>query len=314
MTETIAILCSDIHFSRNPPAARSSEPDWYKAMGRQWDEVYEISNNGQLPIIIAGDIFDRWNSPPELINFVIDVFSPFADVLAIPGQHDLPNHVYEERYRSAYGTLERAGAIRNLDNCNGVALNDNADAWLFPFPWGLEIEGVEKEDPPPPAKVAVCHSFICFEASFPGSEEQTVEKYLPKLKGYDVAVFGDNHRGFKYWAEDSDTKEQIGLTILNCGTFYRRHSTEIDYKPMVGLLQSDGTIKTHYLDVSQDEFLSKSDLKDKIEETAEFRELMDELKQLGPDSLDFRQALRCYMERQDTDPVVREVVNEILGF
>lgn len=70
--KTIAILCSDLHFSSVPPVARSSEPSWFDAMKRQIDELKRVQEKHHCPIIVAGDVFDRWRETPELVNFLID--------------------------------------------------------------------------------------------------------------------------------------------------------------------------------------------------------------------------------------------------
>src|SRR4051812_12555947 len=66
-----SLWCSDIHLSHKPPIARSAEPCWYSAMQRQLDELRSVALELDVPIFVAGDIFDRWNPPPELINFAI---------------------------------------------------------------------------------------------------------------------------------------------------------------------------------------------------------------------------------------------------
>lgn len=97
----IAVLCSDIHLCHTCPPARSNEPNWYDAMARTLDELAGIASHYYVPILCAGDVFDRWNSPPELINFAIKHLPPMH---CIPGQHDLPNHSLEDIRRSAYST------------------------------------------------------------------------------------------------------------------------------------------------------------------------------------------------------------------
>jgi hypothetical protein len=47
--------------------------------------------------------------------------------------------------------------------------------------------------------------------------------------------------------------------FFNNGTFFRRKSDEVHYRPWVGLLRSDGTIDPHYLDTSKDKFVDAED-------------------------------------------------------
>ena len=72
-TRVIAILCADVHLSLNPPVWRSNEPDWFAAMKRPLDEIKELQKkNHDCPVFCAGDIFHKWDSPAELINWAID--------------------------------------------------------------------------------------------------------------------------------------------------------------------------------------------------------------------------------------------------
>ncbi|GAG04154.1 unnamed protein product, partial [marine sediment metagenome] len=152
MSKVLALLCSDLHLSHVPPAARSAESDWYAAMKRPLDEIRELARlhgkaDGlkQVKILCAGDVFDssgadrrRWNSPPELINFAIDALP--EGMYCIPGQHDLPNHNYGEIKRSAYWTLAKAGKLHNLPPGKSMLLRLDGSATVTAFPWGYEIE------------------------------------------------------------------------------------------------------------------------------------------------------------------------------
>src|SRR3990172_3116798 len=103
--QPIAILTADWHLSHKPPIFRSTEPDWYAAMQRPLDEIISLSVIHHCPVLCAGDIFHKWNSPPELINFVMSQAD--CTKLTIAGQHDLPNHNFREIERSAYWTLDK---------------------------------------------------------------------------------------------------------------------------------------------------------------------------------------------------------------
>ena len=107
----IAILCSDLHLSLTKPACRADK-DWMEVQAHYLKQLEDTAGN--LPIFCAGDIFDRWNAPPELINFALRNLPD--DMLCVPGQHDLPNHRLDEKHRSGYGVLSNAGKIEDLSN------------------------------------------------------------------------------------------------------------------------------------------------------------------------------------------------------
>lgn len=291
MVKPVALLCSDLHLSHTPPAARSAEPDWYAAQKRVLDEVKDWN----LPVLCAGDIFDRWNSPAELINFALECLPD--GMICIPGQHDLPNHRLDEIQRSAYWTLVKAGKIKNLYYHEWYEAGDFR-AVLHPYPWSVDVEPTEKSST---FKIAIIHAYIWKSGySYPGADENKhVIKYqMERLAGYDVAVFGDNHKSF------------LDGNVFNCGTMMRRKIDEMDYRPNVGILHDDGSIKLHYLDTSKDQFIDVDEPKQVLADTREF---IRELKLLDQDSLDFREAVHRFLDQQDVSPGVRGAVVECLG-
>lgn len=311
--EPLAILCSDIHLSHKCPIARTAEDDWYEAMNRVLEEL-SILSDGYIPIICAGDIFDRWNAPAELINFALEHLPD--RMYTIPGQHDLPNHNMEEIERSAYWTLVKAGKIQELKYWDVFCSLDGIE--IYPFPWGKPIiphSAVprntmfqEKYQSIIPIKLAVIHSYIWKDGfGYPGADkEKRVGKYRKNLQGYDAAVFGDNHKGFKIELPE-------GLTILNSGTLIRRKIDEIAYEPQVGILFSDGSIKIHKLDVSLDKFSDSHMAKTTELEDIDTTELIKELESLGIDSLEFNSFIEKEMDRRSTTTEVRKVILESLS-
>lgn len=293
----IAVLSSDLHFSHKAPSARA-EKDWYAVMSRYIFQIKTMLDTWKVPWIVAGDYLDKWNSPPELINFLIDVL---PESYGIPGQHDLPLHRYEDESKSGYGTLVRAGRIRPIQP--GTILNPYQVSSLFlhGFPWGFEItpckrikEGIH---------LAVAHSYIWKEGfEYSGvSKDSHISEYQKKLVGYDAALFGDNHQGFLI-------DEPRRPNVLNCGTFMRRKRDERPLKPQVGLLLEDGTIEIRYLKVSKDLWTEEVIEEPQNNSDSKTSDFLEGLKGLGSDSLDFRDAVKRHMDSKGTDQSVREIV------
>lgn len=310
----VAIFCSDIHLSARAPVARRGEKDWYAAMKRPLKYLAKLAK--ELPIICAGDIFDVWNSPAELINFAI---LELPHMYAIPGQHDLPHHQLDKVHRSAYGTLDLVEVIRSLDSDTGIG-SERAVCVLWPFPWGTELHTLEgmmdivqwdatnyRMD----CKVfhiAVVHKYIwqSKKNSYPGAPTDAhIDVICKQLEGFDLAVFGDNHKGFLV----TDTKPQI----LNCGGFMRRKADEIDYRPAVGLLHKSGKVEQHFLPLDN-EVIEAVEEPNKIGE-ADFSEFMDRLTSLGADPLDFVELLEqaARKEEKNVEEVLTETIAHIRG-
>lgn len=262
----IAVLASDIHLSHKRPKCR--QDDWYVAMAAHLKELGDAAtdySDYELPIVIAGDIFDHWDAPPELIEFAI---RHLPKCYAIPGQHDLPNHDYGQIRRSAYGALMAAGIIKNLPagKCENIPKWDGTSLVIVGVPWGHEIlPHVPPMETDYDGRVilAVVHAYIWDRKrnSYEGApDDKSLGHYLPKLANYDAAVFGDNHKGFL--AKRDETWPEGNLkSVLNCGGFMRRKSND-DWHPKIGILYSDGSIKRAPLQVADgDEIIEETKIR-----------------------------------------------------
>lgn len=273
----IAILCGDIHLAPRAPVARSAEPDWYAAMQRPLHELHALSEEHEAIIICSGDLFDRWNSPPELINFAI---RNVPAMWCIPGQHDLPNHRYDDIRRSAFWTLVECEQIRMLDPVTPRRFG--RELTVTAFPWGFDVGPLEeslRETLPDAVHLCVAHSYIWKQGyGFPGApEDKRLGAYREVLQTYDAALFGDNHSGFLATARDCN--------VLNNGTLMRRRSDEFKYRPHVGLLRRSGKIDLHYLDTSADKFAEDVQATDSGEVSTDLRRFIRALERLSSSSL-----------------------------
>ncbi len=295
----IAILCADLHLSHAPPTARSAEKDWYVAMARPLREVKLLAANLDVPVLCAGDVFHKWNSPPELINFAID---ELPKMRAIPGQHDMPHHNYEDIRQSAYWTLVKAGKVSNLPWGTWTGLNK---FWISPFRFGVEF-GPLSMDKGGGLRIALVHRYLWTDkiGGFPGAPaESNLKAMREQLKGYDVAVFGDNHQQFGVRSGD--------CTVWNCGCLIRRSIAERDYRPAVGLLKADGKVEAHRLDTSEDKWVDElpEEGERKVEGLDEFLSTLDSM---AASSLDFGEAMRRFL-MDKTDDDVKRILEGVMG-
>jgi len=299
--EVIAIFLADIHLSMQAPIWRSIEEDWFEAMARPLREIYDLQKKYDCPVFGAGDIFDRWNSSPELINFALDYLPD--KIYAIPGQHDLPQHNYKDIRRSAYWTLVKARKIENIRPKHFIKMGQMI---IHGFPYGFPIHPLDKKwegDKVPGIHIAIVHEYIWipgnkYSKALP--EQQLTASMNKKFKGYDVVIFGDNHKGF-YTSYNYPT-------IFNCGTLMRRKSDEIDYKPQIGLLLNTGEVKSHLLDTSKDKYLETMNKTSTIIDGMSTGEFFRELEKLGDTNLDFIEAIKLYMIAKKVKPEIKKVI------
>lgn len=307
----IAILTADWHLSHKPPVWRSNEPDWYAAMRRPLYELQDLQQKYECPLLIAGDVFDKWNSCPELINFAM-IHIP-KEVCSVPGQHDTPEHNVAQMKRSAYYSLALSKTIRDME---GIAVQPLVDFNTRAFAYSEKIEppnwNVTKATGLP--NIAIVHDYVwTAKAKYPKAPEEKQIKATTQLRnmirgklyGYDVIVYGDNHKGFM---------TRVGkTTVFNCGTLMRRRSDEEDYKPKVGLLYSDGTVEPYYLDISKDKHLTAEEVKDVEEvEQLDMEQFAKELRTLGASALDFAEAMKEFWRSDKTRKAVQRIISKAM--
>jgi hypothetical protein len=296
MTNPVAIFCSDIHLTLKQPACRADE-DWMETQAFALNQLkhlsVELDQTNPVPVICAGDIFDRWNPSPELINFALKYLPD--KMVCIPGQHDLPNHRIENMTKSGYGVLKSANKIVDLSDwdkscmCRGVSYSG--------FGWNQKIRTPEKWRTA--LKVAVIHRYVWkISAQYPGAPKTAhVSELLPLLKGYNVAVIGDNHIPF-------DFKAKTGTHIFNCGGFIIRRSDEIGRIPRVGILYADGVLKSHPLRTDLDKFHPHAKDREQLVEGFDMKEFLERLEGLGEQALDFREAVKAYIRKNNVPKAV----------
>lgn len=303
----VAVLCADIHLSLSAPVWRSAETDWFQAMARPLDELSRFAKKHAVPILCAGDIFDKWNPPPELINFAIE---HLPEMYAVPGQHDLPYHIDEDMDRSAFGTMVRIGRVRLLRESPTLIRG----AWVYGYGWGTDIASRRDADlDNEHLHIAIVHKYVWqHKASYPGAPVAAQIKCLTgTLGGYDVAVFGDNHIGF---ARMLERENDPPTNVLNCGGFMRRKSDEINRRPGIGLLYSDSSIWYHKLDTSKDLYIDSPEVAAQEQGEAEIEDFVRELSTLNSDTFDFPASIRHYIEgRKETlAPGVRRLLLDVI--
>lgn len=292
----IALFVSDLHLSHTAPSFRSMEKNWYAAMQRPVDELKRLQQIYKCPIFCAGDIFDRWNSPAELINWSLE---HLPEMYAIPGQHDLPDHNINEIKRSAYWTLVKAKKIHNLSSDFSKAFFLAPDTTVTGFAFGEQIKSGQSSKKH--KHIAIIHQYNWVNNK--GYKNADPKQYLSltrtEFEGYDLIVSGDNHQPWYH---------TIPFHFVNSGTFIRRHINEKEYPVRITMLTDDGSIYFHVLDTSKDKYLEDGNKKESTEDI-DLKKLMKELEKLGDAKMDFRHAIQCYLEQNNSTQHIRKILN-----
>lgn len=276
-TGVCAIALGDLHLGINPPKARLKEPSWFDAMARPLNEIKELQQqHGNVPCILAGDVLHRWHEPAELVNWALKALPD--NCWAVAGNHELPNHQLKDVKKSAFWTLVEAGKVK----------------LLTPEPVGLghlNVRGFSWGQVPEPLterhsltiEVAVVHAYVWNQATgYPGAAPSCrLKAWLKRLKGYDLAITGDNHETIHH--------EREGFTLFNSGSMMRRNVNQANHRPCVGLVGVDGKVTKHYLDCSAD-VLAEPDGLPKVA-GIDSKGFLAELEKLGEAGVDFKAAM-----------------------
>lgn len=304
-TTVAAVVGADFHASDKPPAARATEVDWLKTQAGYWKQARDLCDAHGVPFLIAGDVFDDgWRQSrcsPALINMVLRNMP--RECYGVPGQHDLPHHRLDAIKQSAFYTLVEAGKLTYLEPDKPVEVGGKVPLRLWGFPWGVPIAPLT--DPHDMVlEVAVVHAYVWVKGK--GHAEAAPEARLKNLRknmmGYDAVVIGDNHTPWEVAGKPY---------VWNNGGFLRRRVDEKDHKPRLGLLQSDGSVVPHYLNIKRDKFA----VPDPDNEVAEdgVIEFVKSLRELTDSTLDFEDAVLRWLERKAVSEGVRRKVLEAMG-
>lgn len=236
-----AIILADIHFREKCPQCREPE-EFFLAQKNKLGRITEVWNaHSNPPILVAGDVFDEWRGSPALLRMVLEHMPEF---IAVPGQHDLPQHRLDGLDRSSLGVLEAAGVATVLGPGQvWRTSNRSAEFSVTGFPWG-SAPGAAPVGRPAERKIALAHRFTYRgRAPWPGCEDPTTSALLRKFPGYDLVVCGDNHK-------PSKTVTRSGRTLLVPGSMMRTTAAQQQYRPAMWLYTaSDNSVVPEYFDV-----------------------------------------------------------------
>lgn len=247
----IAVLTANWHLSHAPPHHVSNyvnrDVDWYATQADYLHQIIELSRKlttpkaieflleqtQNVPIVIAGNVFDGYNPPIELINFALRKLSRSCPIYSVPGEYDVSSNGVESLLNTAYGTLMLTGRILDIGQDGALPLEGRrVRLWGFP----ARSKGTPCPDPHDLyTEVAVTaeHLWTAKTESPDAPPENKISRCHTRYRGYDVVVCGGNPRPF--------VTRKEGILFVSPGRLDREHS--------VVILYDDVTVETHYLKV-----------------------------------------------------------------
>ena len=307
----VAVCFSDSHFWNSPPVSRQCE-DWFEVQDRVISQLKSIASATMATpyepppaFIFAGDLFDRWNAPAEIVNFLLKTLPD--GVWAVPGNHDLCHESWGDLKKTAFYTLVAAGKINLIMPQQAHEVSGAIAMRLRGFPCGFDPKPHEKtHEDALCLNVAVVHHYLWTkECSHLGArKEDRLKNTWSCLRGHDVAIFGDNHSTFQVQPKDANYP-----TVLNVGTLIPRKIDEKCKTPQVGLIWSDGSVTRKSLDTSLDKWSDPEQVAKKlIKDEGALREFVTELEGLEGAAIDYIDALRREASKKNAEEWVKQIL------
>jgi len=221
-----AILMADPHIGSTIPECRMDS--FFDAKEKKLDKILDLSKRYECPILIAGDIGDKPQWKNWLLEWIIGKFYGH-NIIAIPGQHDLPNHRLSLWEKSGIGVLAAAEVITLLGP-HDLASDIIMDSFqIDAFPYGEKIHKVALPNKKlMPRKIAMTHQMVIEDKKlWPGQDAPKGHQLLKKYPEYDLILSGDNHQPF--------VVEHENRLLVNPGSMMRIRADQIDHRPRVYL-------------------------------------------------------------------------------
>lgn len=218
-----AILCADLHFRDDVPQCRTD--DYWAAQDGKVDFILELQNRYHIPVLVAGDFFNRAKSSPYLEAWLISKLC--GNWIVVPGQHDMPNHREDLLPKSSLNVLWNSESIRLLRGDHSLHMGNQLN--IHAYPYGRSPKPQETATSPPNRQICVAHHLVA--ADFSEHESEKAREFLKRMKGYDLVLTGDNHRQFAV--------EVDGRWLVNPGSMMRMKTDQIDHEPAVYLWYAD---------------------------------------------------------------------------
>lgn len=308
-----AILIGDMHIREDQPECWVD--DYWEAQAETIDFISDVQQKYDCPVLVPGDIFDKWNPSHELVSWAINNLP--KKMIAIPGQHDLQQHRLDAFKRTALNVLWQSRKINmpTFDGKNSYITpilkkggNHNSQiGTIYGFSWGAKLKGKSSRKGKPDStwKVALCHTMTWINKKpFPGCEADSAHKLLEKMYGYDLVLVGDNHQSFVILHK--------GRLLVNPGSMMRMTAAQYNYKPRIFLWSAyENEVEPIYLPIKKNA-ITREHIDSKEERDERIDAFVSRLNNKGIEiGLSFEKNLKEFMSKEKTSEAVKEIVWEV---
>lgn len=292
-----AILSGDWHLRDDQPEARVD--NYWDAQSASIAEVRKLQSLHDCPVIVAGDLFHKSRPGEKLLAWAIQNLP--CPLIAVPGQHDMPNHNIALHEESGLGVLEAAKVAKVLAGGEQQYYNG---AWFCGFAYGQNMKDADEDIGDAPC-AAVIHHMVFRRAPHPDIIGLTPRMVRARLNNYDIVLAGDNHEPF--------LDIEATPLVLVPGSLMQMTAAQADYCPKVWLWYADEK-RVEPVELYRAEgTISREHIEAPAERDRRIDAFIERLRNDIEIGLSYRNNLESYMIKNNIPLTVVTAVREALG-
>ena len=281
------IITADWHIRNTRPRCRIDE-DWIKTQQKALNQIAEICENKNAPLMVVGDIFNSNSDTSfECINMVQKLADRIGGIYILAGNHDLIYHSSENIDKSAIGVLLQSENVFKIedysDEFSAPNFDEERNSMVYMFIHTLTIPSKDKPD------------FIQCE-----TPESLLEKY-PTAKW----IFtGDYHKNFVY--------EKNDRYVINPGCLIRQVSDMKNYQSGVYFVDTEKEIIEFIPIIDNEELVNDEYIIRENEREGIIESFVNKLKDVESVSLDFIDNVEKALLVNEIDEKLKDCVKELI--
>lgn len=299
-----AILVADLHLTETVPICRTD--DYLAAQARKLAFLAKLRKENQdCPILVAGDIFEKWKNSPWFIYWA---YMHLPDgIITVPGNHELRFHSFKEYKQSTLHLLENIHVegwdLTVLKNDEVYVINE-LEIFGCPFGEDVKIPWRGKKDWEDSPRILILHDLIWKSSQKPpwAAEAYSPDEILDKFSSYDIDLIltGHNHESF--------TAQKDETLLVNPGSMMRNTADQVDFRPRCFLyyVESNKVIPVYF--PIEEGAVSQEHLDRKKQHEERAAAYIQRLNMKWKKSLSFRDNLETFFSANNTPRKVREIL------
>lgn len=294
------LVMADLHLREDQPVSRvdnywEAQENKLRFLRSYWLAL------GAPQVLIAGDVFDHWKPSPRVLSLAIR-FLP-KSIIAVAGQHDLPEHSLKQWKKSGLQTLIEAGTVSATSEAFHQA---HPHVRIF-----CKSYGQEYPDGPDTNRFSILltHQMVTFSEDpiLGGSTSRALLREHP----YNLIVSGDNHKTHFFSLVENDS---IANSLINCGSMMRMNADQISHKPafydvMINTMERRCVWKTIRFPVEQNVLSRKHITRVKMRDK-QIDLFVSSLKKSYDVGLSFKDNLEAFLRNNKVDEEVQQWIRK----